>query len=80
MRRLLGNRCVTQPGVGAELEYVNGPGWEARSYLNLPGVTEGAPADAVVFETDSRDDLGKLDKPQAVIVRGKLLRRRPRIR
>jgi imidazolonepropionase-like amidohydrolase len=53
--------------------------WMARSYLGLPGLAEGAPADAVVFDTDPRADLSQLDKPQAVIVRGKLRGRRPTI-
>jgi imidazolonepropionase-like amidohydrolase len=45
--------------------------WTARSYLGLPGLVDGAPADAVVFDADPRSDLGRLDKPRAVIVRGK---------
>jgi imidazolonepropionase-like amidohydrolase len=48
--------------------------WTARSYLGLPGLTEGAPADAVVYDADPRADLDQLNKPRAVIVRGKLLR------
>jgi imidazolonepropionase-like amidohydrolase len=49
--------------------------WAARAYLGLPGLTEGAPADAVVFDADPRADLSQLDKPRAVILRG---RRMPR--
>ncbi|MFI1994766.1 amidohydrolase family protein [Actinoplanes sp. NPDC020271] len=45
--------------------------WAARSYLGLPGLVDGAPADAVVFGADPRTDLGQLDKPRAVIVRGR---------
>jgi imidazolonepropionase-like amidohydrolase len=48
--------------------------WTARSYLGLPGLADGAPADAVVFDADPRTDLGQLDKPRAVIVRGKPVR------
>lgn len=48
--------------------------WSARSYLGLPGLVEGGPADAVVFEKDPRTDLDQLDAPQAVIVRGKRVR------
>ena len=51
--------------------------WTARSYLGLPGLADGAPADAVVFDADPRTDLGQLDKPRAVIVRGKQVRRSP---
>jgi imidazolonepropionase-like amidohydrolase len=49
--------------------------WEARSYLGLPGLEPGAPADAVVYAEDPRDDLGRLDHPDAVVLRGRLVRR-----
>jgi len=37
----------------------------------------GAPADAVVYDTDPRADLDQLDHPRAVILRGQLRYRRP---
>jgi imidazolonepropionase-like amidohydrolase len=46
--------------------------WTARSYLGIAGLTDGAPADAVVFDADPRTDLAQLDIPRAVIVRGRL--------
>jgi imidazolonepropionase-like amidohydrolase len=46
--------------------------WKARSYLGVGGLTEGAPADAVVFDIDPRTDLTQLDTPRAIIVRGRL--------
>ncbi|HEX7745440.1 MAG TPA: amidohydrolase family protein [Micromonosporaceae bacterium] len=51
--------------------------WIARSYLGLPGLVEGAPADAVVYDSDPRTDLAQLDTPRAVIVRGRVVHRRP---
>jgi imidazolonepropionase-like amidohydrolase len=45
--------------------------WTARAYLGLPGLVDGAPADAVVYDADPRADLGQLGKPRAVIVRGR---------
>jgi imidazolonepropionase-like amidohydrolase len=48
--------------------------WVAREYLGLAGLTEGSPADAVVYASDPRDDLRQLDHPVAVILRGTLLR------
>jgi imidazolonepropionase-like amidohydrolase len=48
--------------------------WAARAYLGLPGLAEGAPADAVVYDGDPRADLGQLDHPRAVILRGTLVR------
>ena len=50
--------------------------WAARAYLGLPGLAEGAPADAVVYDGDPRADLAQLDHPRAVILRGRLVHRR----
>jgi imidazolonepropionase-like amidohydrolase len=50
--------------------------WAARAYLGLPGLAEGAPADAVVYDSDPRVGLGQLDHPRAVILRGELRARR----
>jgi imidazolonepropionase-like amidohydrolase len=44
--------------------------WSARAYLGLPGLVDGAPADAVVYAADPRTDLDTLDRPLAVILRG----------
>jgi hypothetical protein len=49
--------------------------WTARSYLGLPGLVDGAPADAVVYAEDPRQDLDQLDNPMAVILRGTVVRR-----
>ena len=48
--------------------------WAARSYLGLPGLAVGAPADAVVYAEDPRADLDQLDHPAAVILRGRRVR------
>jgi imidazolonepropionase-like amidohydrolase len=50
--------------------------WAARAYLGLPGLADGAPADAVVYDSDPRAGLGQLDHPRAVILRGELRARR----
>lgn len=50
--------------------------WAARSYLGVPGLEAGAPADAVVYDSDPRADLSQLDLPRAVILRGRLVARR----
>jgi imidazolonepropionase-like amidohydrolase len=46
--------------------------WTARSYLGFGGLQSGDPADATVYDTDPRLDLGQLDTPRAVIMRGRL--------
>lgn len=48
--------------------------WSARDYLGLPGLEPGAPADAVLYATDPREDLRVLDEPAAVILRGRRVR------
>jgi imidazolonepropionase-like amidohydrolase len=50
--------------------------WAARSYLGLAGLEPGAPADAVVYDSDPRADLGQLAAPLAVVLRGKVIFRR----
>ncbi|SNY49743.1 amidohydrolase family protein [Paractinoplanes atraurantiacus] len=52
-------------------EAIAAASWTARAYLGLPGLVEGAPADAVVYDADPRADLNLLGKPRAVILRGK---------
>jgi imidazolonepropionase-like amidohydrolase len=49
--------------------------WTARSFLGLPGLVDGAPADAVVYARDPRTDLDVLSRPEAVILRGRLISR-----
>jgi imidazolonepropionase-like amidohydrolase len=50
--------------------------WAARAYLGLSGLVPGAPADAVIYDSDPRTDLAQLDAPSAVILRGRLIHRR----
>jgi imidazolonepropionase-like amidohydrolase len=47
--------------------------WDARSYLGLPGFELGAPADLVVFPDDPREDLGVLDHPTLIVLRGRVV-------
>jgi imidazolonepropionase-like amidohydrolase len=48
--------------------------WSARSFLGLGLLTPGSPADAVVYPADPRTDLSVLEKPTAVILRGRRVR------
>jgi imidazolonepropionase-like amidohydrolase len=56
-------------------EYALGAGsWRARAWLGHESrLTEGAPADLVVFDTDPRIDLAALSAPLHVILRGALI-------
>jgi imidazolonepropionase-like amidohydrolase len=51
-----------------------GGSWVARRWLGLPGLEEGAPADIVAYATDPRQDLGALQEPVRVILRGRIVR------
>jgi imidazolonepropionase-like amidohydrolase len=44
--------------------------WKARSWLGLPGLEEGAPADLIVCAADPRAELETLRRPQRVVLRG----------
>jgi imidazolonepropionase-like amidohydrolase len=56
-------------------EYALGSGsWRARAWLGHQSrLTDGAPADLVVFDTDPRMDLAVLSAPLHVILRGALI-------
>jgi len=68
-------RALAASGIGPHDALAAGS-WAARAYLRLPGLTEGAPADAVAYDSDPRADLAQLDHPRAVILRGRLVHRR----
>jgi imidazolonepropionase-like amidohydrolase len=45
----------------------------ARSYLGLPDLQEGAPADVVLYDADPRHDPGVLQRPALVMVGGEVI-------
>lgn len=44
--------------------------WKAREFLGMPGLSQGADADLVVYGVDPREDIGVLANPSAVYYRG----------
>ncbi|TFV63478.1 UNVERIFIED_ORG: amidohydrolase [Bacillus sp. AZ43] len=62
-------RALCAAGIPAEAALAAGS-WAARSWLGLPCIEEGAPADVVVYETDPRDDLDTLQSPRRIVLRG----------
>jgi imidazolonepropionase-like amidohydrolase len=60
-------------GIPAEAALAAGS-WSARSYLGLPGLEEGAPADFVVYPADPRTDLTTLTTPTRIVLRGAVVR------
>ncbi len=65
-------RALHAAGLPAE-EALAAASWRARSWLGLPCIEEGAPADVVVYDADPRADLDSLQRPQRMILRGRLL-------
>jgi imidazolonepropionase-like amidohydrolase len=47
--------------------------WEARRYLGLPLIEEGAPADLVVFPDDPTEDLSVLAHPSLIMIGGTVI-------
>jgi imidazolonepropionase-like amidohydrolase len=64
---LLAAGVPTETAVGAA-------SWTARSWLGLPGIEEGAPADLVAFREDPLEDASTLADPVLVILDGQLVR------
>ncbi|MCX4663058.1 amidohydrolase family protein [Streptomyces uncialis] len=55
------------------VEALSATTWGARRWLGRPGLTEGAPADLVVYETDPRADVRVLAAPRRVVLRGRIV-------
>ena len=65
-------RSLHEAGMSAH-DALGAGSWTARTFLGLPGLLDGAPADAVVYLDDPRTDLRGLDRPAAVVLRGRLV-------
>ncbi len=55
------------------LDALSATAWGARQWLGRPGLTEGAPADLVVYEQDPREDVRVLAAPQRIVLRGRVV-------
>ncbi|MFJ7418284.1 amidohydrolase family protein [Streptomyces uncialis] len=55
------------------VEALSATTWGARRWLGRPGLTEGAPADLVVYESDPRADVRVLAAPRRVVLRGRIV-------
>src|SRR5699024_7728122 len=65
--------ALVQAGIPAA-DVVAAASWRAREFLGAPGLEAGAPADAVVYPEDPRQDITALARPRAVIRAGARLR------
>ena len=52
---------------------LGGASWDARRFLGLPGIEEGAPADLVAFDRDPLGDLSVLAEPSLIILDGRMV-------
>ncbi|HYX95285.1 MAG TPA: amidohydrolase family protein [Geodermatophilus sp.] len=65
-------RALHAAGIPAEAALA-AASWSARSWLGLPCIEEGAPADLVVYDADPRADLDTLGRPQRIVLRGRVV-------
>ena len=65
-------RALHDAGLPAEAALA-AASWSARSWLGLPCIEEGAPADLVVFDADPRTDLDVLARPGLMLLRGRVI-------
>ena len=64
---------LVKAGLPAE-SAVGGGSWTARSWLGLPGLADGAPADFVVYDEDPVADPDVLAHPSRIVLRGQVIR------
>ncbi|MFJ9943954.1 amidohydrolase family protein [Streptomyces erythrochromogenes] len=62
---------LVKAGIPA-LDALSATAWAARAWLGRQGLTEGAPADLVVYDADPRADVGVLAQPRRVVVDGRV--------
>jgi imidazolonepropionase-like amidohydrolase len=65
-------RALHAAGLPAEAA-LGAASWSARSWLGLPCLEEGAPADLLVFDADPRADLSVLTRPTLTLLRGRVV-------
>ncbi|WP_405732649.1 amidohydrolase family protein [Streptomyces sp. NBC_01537] len=63
---------LTRAGLPA-LDALAAATWSARAWLGRPGLTEGAPADLVVYPSDPRADVRVLAAPSRIVLRGRVV-------
>ena len=63
--------ALTQAGFST-IEAIGAATWAARAWLGRPAISEGAPADVVVYIDDPREDVRTLAAPHRVVLAGVL--------
>jgi imidazolonepropionase-like amidohydrolase len=62
-------RALVGAGI-PQAQVIAAASWQARAWLGLPGLEEGAPADLVAYAEDPRRDLSALLAPRRTLLRG----------
>ncbi|MGI8881765.1 MAG: amidohydrolase family protein [Jatrophihabitans sp.] len=62
-------RALVEAGI-PQPEVIAQASWRAREWLGWPGLTEGAPADLVVYDADPRVELATIVEPRRIVLRG----------
>ncbi|MET8784240.1 amidohydrolase family protein [Streptomyces sp. NPDC004589] len=63
---------LVRAGLSAEAA-LGAASWSARSWLGLPGLVDGGPADLVSYDTDPTLDSSVLAHPSRIILRGRVI-------
>jgi imidazolonepropionase-like amidohydrolase len=63
---------LVEAGVPADVA-LGAASWTARSFLGLPGIEEGAPADLVAYRDDPRTDMRALGTPALRMLDGRVI-------
>ncbi|MEX2457909.1 MAG: amidohydrolase family protein [Actinomycetota bacterium] len=66
-------RALRDAGMPAE-DALGAASWRARTFLGLPGMEAGAPADLVAFEHDPLEDPAALEEPVLIVLDGRVVR------
>jgi len=74
---VLHEEIVAMSELGLPVEYVLGAAsWRGREWLGYtPDLREGAEADFVVYDANPLDDITVVSRPQAIVLRGNIIRR-----
>jgi imidazolonepropionase-like amidohydrolase len=64
--------ALVQAGI-PQAEVIAQASWRAREWLGFTGLTDGAPADLVVYDADPRVELATLYEPRRIVLRGRVI-------
>ncbi len=75
---LIGDEVSLLAKIGGAQFALGAASWRARDWLGRPSLVAGASADLVIYDIDPRQDLRVTAHPVAVVLRGRVVKLRPR--